>query len=604
MLRPKKHHIAIVGSGPIGLYAAILLKKRYGENIHVTVLDSRANSYERPGIIAKQAVQIINSSFQSKGIPEISVPDSRGEPANSVFIADLQRALLESAINHGVTLIQSSFAELEKNQIKTKEGETLSCDLLIDCSGESRAVARFTTQKFGEDSTFSIQTIAENPLKNHFIAYVHMDEENSKRCKILDLNSQDPLVYAKAMEDLREKHGWKEFAEPEMVVSKWTKEGEDARYCFYFEIPEKIAREDIKVQEAYLKDLLLLKTGQSIVFKREEGRLKFLPFDVDPKYVPNPVNTKNYAIPVVVCGDALMSPEYRFGTGVANGVRCAIELVDAIRVTPLELSIHAGQYNTAISQVIQSHLKEVTSSYQFKRNELANRDLLEAFSMYKKGFIKAKETGGEQLEDLEKIERGLISLADRLKKSADEKFRSAIEKKNKQQHFKSDMKEAELLYKSALEIYENYTPSHQSSSLLHAEKSKIYSNQAKVFFHTDRIEDAIEHAELALKIAVQYEVPTIIKNASLALENAYNKMLSDHKQNFPNDKWLEKIELNEKIANIATKYLEKDAKPYLEEIEKLRQKLKEAQEAIKKEVSTLKKETEMNDSPLDLGNLL
>lgn len=601
MLSPKKTHIAIIGSGPIGLYTAILLKDKYGGSIDVTVLDSRVNSYERPGIIAKQAVQIINSSFKSREIPEIYVPDSKGEPENSVFIGDLQRVLLESAKSYGVNLVDKSFAELEKNQIKTKEGLTLTCDLLIDCSGENRSVARFTAEKFGGDSTFGIQRIAENPIKNHFIAYVQMDEENSGRCKILDLKTRDPLVYAKTMEDLQQKYGWKEFADPEMVISKWTTKGEGARYCFYFEIPEKIAREDSSVQEAYLKDLLLLKTGQSIAFTREEGRLKFLPFDVDPKYVPDPVNTKNYAIPVVLCGDALMSPEYRFGTGVANGVRCATGLVNSIHITPLELSVHKGKFATETDHIVQGHLKEVRDSYQSKRNQLSDRNLLEAYSMYQKAFTQAKEAGGKAVEDLAKVEHGLFTLADRFKKSADEKFRAAMEKKRLGQHFKPELEKAELFYKSALEIYENYTPNYQALTELHVEKSKIYSNLAKVFFNTGGIKETIRHAEVALETAIKYKVPTVIKSAAVTLETAYKKILSDYETDFPNDKYLEKIDLNKKLATIATKYLEKDATPYLKEIEKFGQKVIEVQEAMKQRMSDLKIDTKEKDSSLDKG---
>ncbi|KTD63913.1 tetratricopeptide repeat protein [Legionella spiritensis] len=600
MFQPKKHRIAIIGSGPVGLYTAILLKWKYGESIDVTLIDSHINDYERPGIIAKKAVQIINSSFQSRDIPEIDVPDSGGEPANSVFIGDLQKSLLKHAQKLGVNLVEDAFASLEENTITTKKGQSMTSDLVIDCSGEGRVVANFTNKRFGGDSVFNVETIAENPIKQHFIAYVHMDVENSNLCRMEDLKKRDPVVHAKTMEELRKTFGWKEFADPEMVVSKWDQKTEGARYCFYFEVPSQVAQAGMKEQEAYLKALLLLKTGKFIAFEREEGKFKFIPFDVDPKRVLQPVNTTNYSIPVVVCGDALVSAEYRFGTGVANGVTCASGLVNSIEVTPKEVVISKDRFEIETRATVESHVDEIKKSYQSKRSQLSGRNLVEAFEMYTKA-LKILATSEESESDLLKIEGGLFDLAAKFKESAREKFLQGVDSRKKEQHFIPFFQEAEALYKHALDIYENYCPNRQETKDLHSERAKIYSNLSRVFYQTGRIDEAIQFAEQSLNIAIKYDIKDMFESAFVSLEGSCKKALSDYNKDFPNSKWGEKIELNEKMAKMASQ-IGKDVKPYQEELERLKQKLLEAQSTMKSEMSTMRPDNDEKEKHFNLGN--
>lgn len=598
MLQAKKQRITIIGSGPVGLFTAILLKRQYGKFIDVTLLDSHITDYERPGIIAKKAVQAINEVFVSLGIPAVDVPDSGGEPANSIFIGDLQRALLLHAERAGVNLLQEAFASLEKDTIKTKKNTAIPSDLVIDCSGEGRVVVNFTNEKFGSDSTFQVERIANNPIKQHFIAYVHMDEENSSLCRIDDLKKRNPVVFVQTLEKLRKTFGWQEFAEPEMVVSKWDEKGKGTRYCFYFEIPPQMAEASIAVQQEYLKALLTLKTGNVIQFELEEGRFKFNPFDVDPQRVLQPLNTTNYSIPVVACGDAMLSAEYRFGTGVANGITCAIGLVKSLRVTPERLEVSKAQLESELSATIMRHCDEVRKSYQSKRDQLSGANLQEAYEAYTQAFkslAKHKETES----DLLVIEQGLFDLAVKLKESSGSKFVYALECKQKKQLFKSAFQEAESFYKKALLIYENYCPHKQETPQLQSERAKIYSNLAKIFYQTGRINEAISYAEQSLTIAIKYKIEEMVERAFTSLENSCKRALSDYNRDFPNDKWNEKIALNEKMAKM-TESLGKDSKPYMQELNRLKEALGDAQKAMKNEVSSLR--TPQDDSStLSLG---
>ena len=86
--------IVITGAGPIGLYLAIMLKRMtQGTANEIVVLDKRAGSYTRPGIVAKQAVEAIEKGLDLK-ISGISSANDTGE---AIFIRDLEKALFKIA---------------------------------------------------------------------------------------------------------------------------------------------------------------------------------------------------------------------------------------------------------------------------------------------------------------------------------------------------------------------------------------------------------------------------------------------------------------------------------------------------------------------------
>ena len=71
--------IVIAGSGPIGLYTAILLRNRH-LGVQVTVLDHRIGRFDRPGVIAIGALEAINASFARLDISPIEVIESGSLP--------------------------------------------------------------------------------------------------------------------------------------------------------------------------------------------------------------------------------------------------------------------------------------------------------------------------------------------------------------------------------------------------------------------------------------------------------------------------------------------------------------------------------------------
>lgn len=196
---------------------------------------------------------------------------------------------------------------------------------------------------------------------------------------------------------------------------------------FYFEIPDGLHGASRTAQEAYLGALLKLKTGENIAFVAEEGRGRFLSFDVDPKIVRNPVNTTAYPFPIVLCGDAHMSPEYRLGTGVRNGIECANDLMAMTHFSPSKgtLIVEKEGYDLYVRRITEPHEKAVAREYEPKKMALKNTDVLVACNKYCLAYDKAETTANEAAKVT--IISGLKDLAGIIKHTADEKLAYALQ---------------------------------------------------------------------------------------------------------------------------------------------------------------------------------
>jgi tetratricopeptide (TPR) repeat protein len=505
-------NIVIAGAGPVGLYAAIRLKKQYGAEVNVVVIDPYLDSYDRPGIIAQMAVETINKSLSAAGIKPILVPQSGGYPPNSVFIKDLQGALLADAKDLGISLVQGSFTRAEGHDVVvTSKGaggavsKSLHCDLLLDCSGERRVVA--TQVNTAKPGTFTIAPIADNPIKKHFVAYVQMDAENAAKCKLQQAQEIDPLSFAVNMEALRKTHGWEHHALPQVTPASWDLDGGRKRFCFYFEIPDRLQGADPGAQAAYLGALLKLKTGENIAFVVEEGRGRFLPFDVDPKIVRNPVNTTAYSFPIALCGDAHMSPEYRLGTGVRNGIECANELIAMTHPTKDAFAIEKEGYDMYVRRITEPHEKTVAAEYEPKKMALKTTDVLVACNKYCLAYEKAVATANEAAKAT--ITAGLKDLAGIIKQTADEKLTYALapgRKKNEEVLFTSTLKEAEKLYLAAFEANKRQPEGPERR----AQEVRISSNLAKISYQLGEFDKALAWAAEALTSSKTHNVADMI----------------------------------------------------------------------------------------------
>jgi tetratricopeptide (TPR) repeat protein len=325
-----------------------------------------------------------------------------------------------------------------------------------------------------------------------------MSAENANKCTLNDLRRMDPLTYAKDMEHLRTTFGWSHYALPEMVKSEWVMEKDvKHRFCFYFEMPERIVEASSEIQENYLKALLKLRTGEDLPFTRETERGKFLHFEVSPKFVEKPLNKDAYPFPIVMAGDSLMSPEYRSGTGVRNGIECANALINAVAIKD-KVSINEGGYNFGAQPVIDRHKKDVMDRYQAKRNALANKDLVEAYKMYERACDSAIEKG--HVPDIDGVKNGLKVMAGPLKAVADSVFTEAIKGGSREKFI-----DAERLYTLSLSAYKKYWPADKVEEKWIPE-AKTHLNLARVNFQLKNVAAAFEHVFKVIELDMVHDL--------------------------------------------------------------------------------------------------
>ena len=371
-------NIVITGAGPIGLYLAIRFKQIITDNkldAKVTVIDPRVGEYGRPGVVANMALKLLSENI---GRP-ISAVREGDDTGTSMFIQDLELALYKIAKELKVNFVRAGFDDFTKKSLSIKDAESrvssIPCDIAIDCSGPKRALVKKFNEK-NPEQPFEIKNVGNNPLKNHFIAYVNMDTENAERMH--EKLKRDPLKRALAFERLRTEFGWAEFTEPEFSLRTYTMEGKSegekrVRFYFYFEVPPALMNSTQEKQRAWLEALISLKTERNdIQFEIESGKMKFIPFLVDPHKVVQPVliEEKNGII-VIPGGDAQIEPDYRIGVGIWSGINRANALLGAVMVNrQRELMINIEQYESEVRVPIGKHESELEKDYRIKRSSL------------------------------------------------------------------------------------------------------------------------------------------------------------------------------------------------------------------------------------------
>lgn len=371
--------IVIAGAGPIGLYTAILLRERY-PGFQVTVLDHRIGRFDRPGVIAIGALEAINASFATLGISPIEVRESGSHPP-AIHIKDLQEALYKRVIDiRDVEFIDKDYFSVDHEGVKVIGDEDLEsigpCDLLIDCTGEDRAVT---------ENLFDVENISDNPIKNHFIAYIYVDTDNDT---LRSSGSTPP----EALGVFRERTGWREFVEPDIDMRRWEGPEEHngtsyaAKYCLYFEIPDWLNTTDpersLQEYKTYLSELLKLKYGKEIQFVASTDKGAFGAFEVSPKHLRR-FTGEIGAVPVVAIGDALISAEYRYGTGIKNGVAEAFMLTSSLRLSGKKITVNeeawlqqpigVSGYISNVDYVVGEHKRRICSDYASKKRSLLQK---------------------------------------------------------------------------------------------------------------------------------------------------------------------------------------------------------------------------------------
>lgn len=547
--------IVIAGAGPIGFYTAILLRRRY-PGVQVTVLDHRIGRFDRPGVIAIGALEAINASFARLGISPIEVRESGSLPP-AIHIKDLQKALYERVIDiRDVEFIDKDYFSVDHEGVKVIDDEGLEsigpCDFLIDCTGEDRAVT---------EHLFGAENISDNPIKNHFIAYIYVDTDNDT---LRSSGSTPP----EALGVFRERTGWREFVEPEIDMRRWEGPVEHngtsyaAKYCLYFEIPDclnTITDPERSLQEykTYLSELLKLKYGKEIQFVASTDKGAFGAFEVSPKHLRRFAGEIG-AVPVVAVGDALVSAEYRYGTGIENGVAGAYMLTRSLNWDGTRMSVDQDVWCRAqidilryggrnVDAVIGGHKERIREDYKSKKRTL-QRAREDAYAQFIANPLDASDF------DKALFAKSCKEDGDSPKKKGDDSF--------KKSRWDASIKS----YLEAIELYDfSIKYSLEADEIREARDKQIrtLSNLGRAFEKIGNIDEAINCFEKGIYLASNCEISDML---SLDKIPKFLRIVAGNKLLSFGEKHLEKKEFLERLIECLSR-TECDTTPYVQLLE-------------------------------------
>lgn len=399
-------HIVIVGGGPVGLYLAIRLARiclTQDLQITITVVEPKLGSYNRPGIVARNVLKDIQAHVDLSK----SVLRDGDDTGSSIFIMELEMALYQEAQKLPIHFKKAKVVGLSAGQITLSDKSSILCDGVLDCTGSRRAIVMLVN-KIVEPQPFALKQVADNPIKNHFVAYVKLDAENASA--IMSEAAPDALEHTLALEHLRTEFQWPEFIEPELSIRKYTpntRESKLLRHYFYYEIPPKLAEAEKTEQIAWLRALIKLKTGNDhIEFEIEEGAMKFIPFDVNPHKVTEPIFMGDPALPMIIapCGDAQIDPDYRRGMGIKSGVSRADAFIAACSFTKQSCEIEPRLYHELLKMPLGEHETTISGEYLAKKRALQIA-LVKEQGRYTAALTKARSEGERMI-----IQSGLAEI--------------------------------------------------------------------------------------------------------------------------------------------------------------------------------------------------
>lgn len=368
-------NVVITGGGPIGLYLAIRFSqilKRFDQPISVTVVEPKFDNYDRPGIVARNVLELISRHVKLNS----DLMPGGDDSGSSHFIMGFEKALYQEAKKYNIKFVKAKVVNIMEGKLELSTGVLLDCGMAVDCTGSRRELIKIVNAKFPSDKNpFIITQFANNPIKNHFIAYVTMDAENAKL--MTNKTSKNPLKHTLGLEKLRSEFGWSEFLEPELSIRKYTPEARDqtkvrTRFYLYYEIPPQLARSERSTHVAYLKELLKLKTENDVIeFEIEPGRMSFTPFEVNPQEVRPAVFAGDSKTPLIIpAGDAQIDPDYRLGMGIRSGVLRADALIGAIKSEQPGLFIDPDLYDVLLQETLGWHKTSLVQEYNLKQGDL------------------------------------------------------------------------------------------------------------------------------------------------------------------------------------------------------------------------------------------
>ena len=142
----------------------------------------------------------------------------------------------------------------------------------------------------------------------------------------------------------------------------------------------------------------LLIFSQKLIKSRNPYFTVRIPFEVSPKCLKRFTGEID-TIPVVAVGDALISAEYRYGTGIENGVAEAYMLTSSLRLSGTKITIDENAWlrqpinipryrEGNVAAVFGEHKRRICQDYESK-NRILQQAREEAYMRFKENPLEA-----------------------------------------------------------------------------------------------------------------------------------------------------------------------------------------------------------------------
>lgn len=371
--------IVIVGGGPAGLYLAIRLSQVLSSQssaFKIVIIEPKFDDYNRPGIVAKNALDLIERHIKLGN----DVLKASDDTDSSILISRLESALYKEALHFPIQFVKASLTGIDvKGRLTLDNGDHLSCDYAFDCTGSRRKMISAVNTYLPSGSKFTVSQVADNPTKNHFVAYVTMDESNAALMK--EDTRRDPLRRALGLQRLRSEFKWPEFVEPELSQRRYTHD-KSVLFYLYLETPPHFNKLSRSRQKEWLNALIEIKTGHVLKYTVEDDPLKFSAFIVDPDKVNETyLTTSDLPFIVIPMGDAHIKPDFRLGIGIRSGVLRTETFIKAFVKSDGDLPQALKIYEVLVQEPLGWHEQSLRSEYRLAKEKIQNA-LPEVRKMY------------------------------------------------------------------------------------------------------------------------------------------------------------------------------------------------------------------------------
>ncbi|MDR3491875.1 MAG: FAD-dependent oxidoreductase [Gammaproteobacteria bacterium] len=372
-------HVVVVGGGPIGLLVACKLKQLGLDS--VTLIDHRAGTYVRSSDYVNDVFHVFT---QMLGLP---VTASKGR-----HIKDIERELYKHAASLGVTILNCKFKDFDGLGLKIQDSEektsTIPCDIVIDCTGNTRAVIHKVNEHFPQDPKFTLSpnVILTNPYHMH--ARIKID--NNYYFPPREYQNVNSIDYIKKVESLR-RLGWNEFVLPYHYVNKFPSKN---KANLYTEAPANLLPEQYQewAQAVFeLNNIMhspfeLHKDSKKYPNKKTISYFKMQPQKVEPAYF---YQEKKYPI-VFHAGDATCEGVYVMGIGLIYGTQRVTCFLNSLIIKDNEIvQIKIQDYQKSLTEMLKRHSNSVNKTVKEVLNERLIKDYTQLHEKYSDAYKKA-----------------------------------------------------------------------------------------------------------------------------------------------------------------------------------------------------------------------